>query len=262
MGHTLVWHSQTNPWFFQDPTREVVLQKLRNHILTLVGHFKGKILGWDVVNEAINDAGDDTTAATENFRRSQWFQIGGPDYLLQAFKYAREADPDVALHYNDYNIESGPKHRSSVVLLNRLIGDGAPITTVGIQGHWSVPGMTAQKLEEIDRAIEDYKALKLKVAITELDVTIAGAGGGQLGGGGRGRGAAATPPTPESLQAQADAYAKLFAIFLKHREVIDRVTFWGLNDRRSWRAGQSPLAFDGENQAKPALRAIVSVAAR
>ena len=262
MGHTLVWHSQTNPWFFQDPTREVVLQKLRNHILTLVGHFKGKILGWDVVNEAINDAGDDTTAATENFRRSQWFQIVGPDYLLQAFKYAREADPDVALHYNDYNIESGPKHRSSVVLLNRLIGDGAPITTVGIQGHWSVPGMTAQKLEEIDRAIEDYKALKLKVAITELDVTIAGAGGGQLGGGGRGRGAAATPPTPESLQAQADAYAKLFAIFLKHREVIDRVTFWGLNDRRSWRAGQSPLAFDGENQAKPALRAIVSVAAR
>jgi len=250
MGHTLVWHSQTNPWFFQDPTREVVLQKLRNHILTLVGHFKGKILGWDVVNEAINDAGDDTTAATENFRRSQWFQIVGPDYLLQAFKYAREADPDVALHYNDYNIESGPKHRSSVVLLNRLIGDGAPITTVGIQGHWSVPGMTAQKLEEIDRAIEDYKALKLKVAITELDVTIAGAGGGQLGGGGRGRGAAATPPTPESLQAQADAYAKLFAIFLKHREVIDRVTFWGLNDRRSWRAGQSPLAFDGENQAK------------
>lgn len=147
------------------------------------------------------------------------------------------------------------------MLLKRLIADGAPLTTVGIQGHWSVPGMTAQKLEDIDRAIEDYKALKLKVAITELDVTIAGAGGGQLGGGGRGRGAA-TPPTPESLQAQADAYAKLFAIFLKHRDVIDRVTFWGLHDRRSWRAGQSPLVFDGENQAKPALRAIVSVAAR
>jgi GH35 family endo-1,4-beta-xylanase len=94
-----------------------------------------------------------------------------------------------------------------------------------------------------------------------LDLTIAGAGGGQLGGG-RGRGAAATPPSPEALQAQADAYAKIFAIFLKHRDVIDRVTFWGLNDRRSWRAGQSPLVFDAENQAKPALRSIVSVAAR
>ena len=148
------------------------------------------------------------------------------------------------------------------MLLKRLIAEGAPITTVGIQGHWSVPGMTAQKLEEIDRAIENYKALKLKVAITELDVTVAGAGGGQLGGGGRGRGAAATPPTPEALQAQADVYAKLFAIFLRHRDVIDRVTFWGLNDRRSWRSGQSPLVFDGENQAKPALRAIVSAAAR
>ena len=118
--------------------------------------------------------------------------------------------------------------------------------------------MTAQKLEEIDRAIEDYKALKLKVAITELDLTIAGAGGGQLGGG---RGAA-TPATPESLQAQADAYAKLFAIFLKHRDAINRVTFWGLNDRRSWRAGQNPLVFTAENQPKPALNAIVSVAPR
>jgi GH35 family endo-1,4-beta-xylanase len=237
----------------------VVLQKLRNHILTLVGHFKGKISGWDVVNEAINDGGDDTTAATENLRRSQWFQTVGPDYLLQAFKYAREADPNVALHYNDYNIESGPKHKSSVVLLKRLIADGAPITTVGIQGHWSVPGLTAQKLEDIDRAIEDYKALKLKVAITELDVTIAGAGGGQLVGG-RGRGAAATPPAPEALQAQADLYGKLFAIFLKHRDVVNRVTFWGLNDRRSWRSGQSPLVFDRENQPKPALRAIVAAA--
>ena len=111
------------------------------------------------------------------------------------------------------------------MLLKRLIADGAPITTVGIQGHWSVPGMSSQKLEDIDRAIEDYKALKLKVAITELDLTIAGAGGGQLGGGGRGRGAA-TPASPESLQAQADAYAKLFAIFLKHRDVVNRVTFW------------------------------------
>jgi GH35 family endo-1,4-beta-xylanase len=244
VGHTLVWHQQTNPWFFRDATREVALQRLKNHILTLVGRFKGKIMGWDVVNEAINNGGDSTTAATENLRRTQWLQVVGPDYLLQAFKFAREADPNVALHYNDYDIESGPKHQSSLLLLKRLISDGAPITTVGIQGHWSVTAMTAQKLEEIDQAIEDYKGLKLKVAITELDLAIAGA------------------PTPESLQAQADAYAKLFAIFLRHRDVINRVTFWGLNDRRSWRAGQSPLIFDRENQAKPALQAIVSVAAR
>jgi len=259
VGHCLAWHQQTNPWFFQNANREVALQRLRDHILTLVGHFKGKIIGWDVVNEAINDGGDTTTAATENLRASQWLQLVGPDYLLQAFKFAREADPEVALHYNDYNIESGPKHQSSLLLLKRLISDGAPITTVGIQGHWSVTGMTAQKLEQIDQAIDNYKALKLKVAISELDLTMAGAGGGQLGGGNRGGG---TPPTAESLQAQADAYAKLFAIFLKHRDVLNRVTFWGLNDRRSWRAGQNPLAFDGQNQPKPALQAIVDVVKR
>src|SRR5204862_1112021 len=113
----------------------------------------------------------------------------------------------------------------------RLISDGAPITTVGIQGHWSVTGVNAQKLEQIEQAIENYKALHLKIAITELDVTITGHGGGQLGGQ---RGNAA-PPTPEALASQADVYAKLFALFVKHRDLIDRVTFWGLNDRRSWR---------------------------
>ena len=259
VGHCLAWHQQTGQWFFQNATREVALQRLHDHILTLVGRFKGKIMGWDVVNEAINDGGDATTAQSENLRSSPWLQTVGPDYLLQAFKFAREADPNVALHYNDYNIESGPKHQSSLLLLKRLIADGAPITTVGIQGHWSVTGMTAQKLEQIDQAIENYKALKLKVAITELDLTISGAGGGQLGGG---RGTPAVPPTPETLQAQADAYGKLFAVFLKHRDVINRVTFWGLNDRRSWRSGQAPLVFDAQNQPKPALQAIVNAAAQ
>jgi len=258
-GHCLVWHSQTGPWFFEGENRELTLRRLHDHILTLVGRYKGRMMGWDVVNEAIADGGDEGTAATENLRNTRWLQVVGPDYLLQAFKFAREADPDVPLHYNDYNIESGPKHQSSLVLLKRLIASGAPITTVGIQGHWSVTGMTPAKLEQIDQAIEDYKALKLKVSITELDVTLTGAGGGQLGGV---RGAAPAPPTAEALQAQADAYAKLFGVFVKHRDVITRVTFWGVNDRRSWRAGQSPLPFDRDNHPKPALDAIVAAAPR
>jgi GH35 family endo-1,4-beta-xylanase len=260
MGHTLVWHSQTGPWFFEGASREVALQRMRDHILTLVGRFKGRIAGWDVVNEAINDGGDATTAATENLRAAPWLKTVGPDYLVQAFKFAREADAAVPLHYNDYNIESGPKHQSSLRLLERLKSEGAPIDTVGIQGHWSVARITDQKLDDIERAIENYKALKLKVAITELDLTMTGEGGGQLGGG-RGRGAA-PPPSAEMLQAQAAAYAKLFALFLKHKDAIDRVTFWGLNDARSWRAAQNPLVFDRDNQAKPALQAIVDVATR
>lgn len=260
-GHTLVWHQQTSPWFFEGADRQVALARLRDHVLTLVGRYKGRIVGWDVVNEAINDGGDAATGATENLRASGWLKTVGPDFLTQAFRFAREADPTVALHYNDYNIESGFKHQSSLVLLKRLIGEGAPITTVGIQGHWSVTGLTPEKFDQIEQAILNYKALKLKVAITELDVTLAGAGGGQLGGG-RGRGTPPPPPTADALEAQAEAYGKLFAIFVRHQDAIDRVTFWGLHDRRSWRSGQSPLAFDREGHPKPALDAIIAAAPR
>ena len=193
--------------------------------------------GWDVVNEAINDGGDATTGATENLRDSRWLQTVGPDFLTQAFRFAREADPNVPLHYNDYSIESGFKHQSSLALLKRLIADGAPITTVGIQGHWSLAGLTPERYQQIDDAIAHYKALKLKVAISELDVTLSGAGGGQLGGGGRGT--PPPPPTAEQLQAQAEAYGKLFGIFVKHRDAVDRVTFWGLHHRRSWQSGRA-----------------------
>ena len=254
-GHTLVWHSQTNPWFFEGATRAALLARLQNHIHTLGGRYKGKMSGWDVVNEAIND-GD--TGVGENLRQSQWLKIVGPDFLTQAFRFAREADPAVPLLYNDYSIESGAKHQSSLRLLTRLIGDGAPITGVGIQGHWSLQALTTQKYDEIERAIENYRALKLRIAITELDVTVTGTGGGQLG---RGQ-AAAEPPSPELLRAQADAYARLFTIFVKHRAAIDRVTFWGLSDRRSWRRTRYPLVFDADYQPKPALQAIIDAVTR
>jgi GH35 family endo-1,4-beta-xylanase len=251
-GHTLVWHSQTNPWFFTGGDKETVTQRLKDHITTLVGRYKGKIRGWDVVNEAINDGGNAQTAQTENLRNSQWLRALGPEFLTLAFKFAHEADPDAKLYYNDYNIESGAKHESSMVLLKRLIKDGAPINGVGIQGHWSTSGLP---FAAIDKAIADYASLGLEVSITELDVTIRGTSGGQLGGGRGGRGGAAA--SPEALKDQADAYARLFTIFIKHKDALDRVTFWGVNDRRSWRAGQNPLVFDSNNQRKPAYVAIV-----
>jgi GH35 family endo-1,4-beta-xylanase len=254
-GHTLVWHSQTNPWFFENANRDLLLARLKNHIHTLVGRYKGKMSGWDVVNEAINDG---ETGPGENLRESQWLKIVGPDFLTQAFRFAREADPSVPLFYNDYSIESGAKHQSSLRLLQRLIGDGAPITAVGVQGHWSLQTLTAQKYEEIDQAIDNYKSLKLRIAITELDVSVTGAGGGQLG---RGQ-AAVEPPSADLLAAQAEAYAKLFTIFVKHRAAIDRVTFWGINDRRSWRRTRFPLVFDADYQPKPALQAIIAAVTR
>jgi GH35 family endo-1,4-beta-xylanase len=255
-GHTLVWHSQTNNWFFRDGDKATITRRLKDHISTLVGRYKGKIRSWDVVNEAINDRGDAPTAQTENLRNSSWLQALGPDFLTIAFKFAHEADPQAKLYYNDYGIETGPKHASSMLLLKRLIKEGAPIHGVGIQGHWSTNRVP---YEALDKAIADYASLGLKVSITELDVTIRGSSGGQLGPGPGGRrfGGTSTPASPQDLKAQADAYARLFAIFIKHKGVIERVTFWGLSDRRTWRFGQHPLIFDANNQRKPAYVAIV-----
>lgn len=260
-GHTLVWHAQTNDWFFRDGDKQKITDRLRDHISTLVGRYKGRIQGWDVVNEAISDRGNAQTAQTENLRNSQWMQNLGPEFLTLAFKFAHEADPGAKLYYNDYGIEAGPKHASSMVLLRRLIREGAPIHGVGIQGHWSTRGIP---YAELDKAIANYASLGLKVSITELDVTIRGSSGGQLGPGPGfgGRRSAPTPAGAEDLKVQADAYARLFAIFIKHKATVERVTFWGLSDRRTWRFGEHPLIFDSNNQRKPAYAAIVDVLLR
>ena len=181
-GHTLAWHGQTAPWFFQPGadgqpvTRELAMERLKKHIQTVVGHYKGKLFSWDVVNEAINDRGN---GETENLRNSNWYRLIGPDFLTLAFKWAREADPDVQLYYNDYNIEQGAvkntgKHASSMLLLQRLIKEGAPIDGVGIQGHWHLDTNVA----DVEKAIENYESLGLKIAISELDVTATGTNSG------------------------------------------------------------------------------------
>jgi GH35 family endo-1,4-beta-xylanase/enterochelin esterase-like enzyme len=251
-GHTLVWHAQTPDWFF-DGTPEAAKQRLKEHIVTTVGRYKNQLQSWDVVNEAINDGGNAETEATENLRNSKWFQLLGPEYITLAFKYAREADPEAVLYYNDYNIESGAKHASSLVLLKRLLAEGAPVDAVGIQGHWRSGRVP---FEAIDQAISNYSSLGLKVSITELDLTIRGESGGQFG---NRRGAPSTPPTDAELQTQAEDYAKLFAIFKKHEKAIERVTFWGLSDRRTWRRGQHPLLFDTNNNPKPAYAKLVEL---
>ncbi len=293
-GHTLAWHSQSPQWFFQDKnaaaaeaarpatqpaapppaasapdaprtgmggfggrgntgpqaSREVILERLKSHIMTVVGRYKGKIIGWDVFNESIADGGD---GKTENLRTFSWYQAVGPDVITLAFKWAHEADPAAELYYNDYNIEQGAvkntgKHASSMLLLKRLIAEGAPVTGVGIQGHWHLD----TNLEDVEKAIENYASLGLKVSITELDVTATGSNSGAFGT----RQGDRTIP-PENYQKQAEVYKKLFEIFMRHADVIDRVTFWGLSDTRSWRRGQDALLFDGQLNPKPAFKAVI-----
>ena len=264
-GHTLAWHSQTAPWFFQGTngqpvTREVAMERLKNHIYTEVGRYKGHIYGWDVVNEAINDTGG---GQTENLRNSSWIRAIGPDYLTMAFKWAHEADPNAKLYYNDYNIDQDTnydkatpsftgKHSSSMLLLKRLLKDGAPITGVGIQGHWHL----YNNIPDIEKAISDYESLGLRVSISELDVTATGDNSGALNV----RGGNGQPITEEALQKQAEVYGKLFDIFNRHAKSMDRVTLWGISDTRSWRRGQAPLLFDGQLKPKPAYQAVIDVA--
>jgi Beta-1,4-xylanase len=258
-GHTLLWHAQTGRWFFEPGqngelvTRELALERLKKHIMTVAGRYKGKVIGWDVVNEAIADRG---TGETENLRNFSWYKTVGPDVITMAFKWAHEADPDAQLYYNDYNIEQGAvanrgKHASSMLLLKRLIAEGAPIHGVGIQGHWHLNTDFA----DVDKAIENYASLGLRVAITELDITAFGENSGAFP-----TGAEAATLTADAFQKQAEKYAELFKIFKKHEKSIDRVTFWGVSDRRSWRSRQRPLLFDGELKPKPALQAILDVA--
>jgi len=191
-GHNLAWHTQTAPWFFQgtngEPvSRELAMERLSNHIATVAGHFKGKVYGWDVVNEAIDDRGNN--GQPDNLRNDSWYHVIGSNYLTMAFKWAHQADPNAQLYYNDYNIEQGAvrntgKHAASMSLLKRMIKDGAPVNGVGIQGHWHLD----TNLADVEKAIEDYESLGLKVAISELDVVATGGNSGAFNAGGAGGG--------------------------------------------------------------------------
>ncbi len=301
-GHTLGWHGQTPRWFFEetpaagtagpatstppatatppatgtpparDTTRqrrnpgfmamtgpqaskEVVLERLKSHIMTVVGRYKGRIIGWDVFNESIADNAD---GKTESLRTFSWYKAVGPEVLNMAFKWAHEADPKAKLYYNDYNIEQGAvqnkgKHASSMILLKRLIKEGAPITGVGIQGHWHLD----TDLADVEKAIENYASLGLKVSITELDVTATGNNSGAMT---VAQGDRKIPA--ENYVKQAEVYKKLFEIFNRHADAIERVTFWGLSDTRSWRRGQDALLFDGDLKAKPAFNAVLEASGK
>lgn len=262
-GHTLVWHSQCPDWFFTDggkpAGRELVLKRMRAHIATVAGHYAGKVQSWDVVNEAIDDG-------PGYLRRSKWLTAVGEDFIAEAFKAARQADPKAKLYYNDYGIELPSKREKALRLVRELKKAGAPIDGIGIQGHWQLDRIP---FGELERAIEAFHDAGVEVAITELDVdvvtrAIEGADVGARQSGGRDPFANGLPP--ELQQRLADQYAQLFALLLRHRDKISRVTFWGLHDGRSWlnfwpyRRTSHPMLFDRAAQPKPAFAAVMAVA--
>jgi endo-1,4-beta-xylanase len=257
VGHTLVWHNQTGAWVFQGADgkpadRETLLARMRDHIHTVVGRYKGKIHGWDVVNEAIDEDG--------SLRKTAWRDGIGDDYVAKAFEFARDADPNAELYYNDYNLEKPEKRAGVIKLVNDLKARGLRVDGIGNQAHWRLETPT---IDAIEQALVDLHGTGLKVMYTELDINL-------LPSAVPGADPAAANPyangLPDEKQQQLAArYADIFSLIVKHRSRVARVTFWGLSDADSWlNRGRMnhPLLWDRQRQPKPAFRAVVDVLRR
>ena len=265
VGHVLIWHNQTPDWVFRDDKgnlldRDGLLGRLRDHIRTVVGRYQGRIHSWDVVNEPVADDG--------GMRQSLWYKIIGEDYVAQAFRFAHEADPKAQLVYNDYSIENEVKRKGADALITKLLADGVPVTTVGLQGHYRLDWPS---LQQLDDTISAFGRMGLKVPMTELDIDVLPAATSQQTADVSlkvAQNPALDPYAdglPAAVQTQlAERYAELFRIFLKHRGVVDRVTFWGVTDGDSWKnnwpvKGRTnyPLLFDRAGRPKPAFYAVI-----
>jgi len=267
LGHTLVWHSQIPPSVFtgrdgQSLDRGALLAKMEEHISTLVGRYRGRVHAWDVVNEAIDEG--------KGWRRSPWLQIIGEDYMEQAFRMARKADPAATLIYNDYNEHNPQKRAFQVRVLRDYLDRGVPIDAVGFQGH---VGLAYPDLEEWERSLVAYADMGLKVHVSELEVDVLPSPyemSAEISN--RFQYSRENDPWPQGLPEQvqeqlAERYVQLFRILLRHRASVERVTFWGLHDGISWKndfpiQGRTnhPLLFDRNLKPKPAYPRLMALA--
>ena len=264
IGHCLVWHSQPPKWMFTDAngktvSREVLIGRMYNHIMTVVTHYKGKIKGWDVVNEAFEDDG--------SYRKSPYYNIIGPEFIELAFQFAHEADPNVELYYNDYSTSKPGKREAICKLVRSLKSKGLRIDAVGMQSH---NGYNYPDYAEYEKSIEAFAAEGVKVMMTELDVNMLpnpeGFGGAEVSQNFELQ--AKYNPYVKGLDKKAQKlftqrYLDLFKIIERHKDVISRVTFWGVNDGHTWLndwpiKGRTnyPTLIDRNNQLKPVVKDI------
>lgn len=256
-GHTLCWHGQAPNWMFTNEkgdtvSKEVLLQRLKDHITTVVSRYKGYVYGWDVVNEAIDDNN------SRYLRNTAWYRICGEEFIAKAFEYAHAADPKAVLFYNDYNTEIPGKRDRIYQLVKSLKDAGVPIHGVGLQGHWSVNNPSR---EELEKSIQMFSSLGLQVQVTELDVSVyAGRQGGQLIQGQRRD--TTSSFTPEMEQQQREKYKMVFDVFRQNKDKLTGITFWNISDRYSWLDGRGrknyPLLFDMNRQPKKAYWDVVN----
>lgn len=267
VGHTLIWHSQAPDWFFTDEegndvSREVLIERMRNHISTVVGRYKGRIQGWDVVNEAILDDG--------TYRNSKFYSIIGEEYILLAFQFAHEADPDAELYYNDYGMGLEGRRKGVVAMVKSMQEKNIPIDGIGMQGHM---GLDYPEINEYEKSILAYADLGVTIMITEMDIIVLPFPSSDV--------TAEvslsyeyqremnpyTAGLPESIATiWENRYVDYFKLFLKHQDKISRVTLWGVSDAGSWRNDwpmhgrmDYPLLFDRNYQPKPVVQRLIEL---
>ena len=273
IGHTLVWHSQLGKGVFTHENAPApfdtvlvdsatLMTRVKEHITTVAGRYKGKIHGWDVVNEALNEDG--------SLRESNFLKIAGPGYIQKAFEFANKVDPKAELYYNDYNMVESAKRAGAIRLVKELQNNGVRIDGIGMQAHWE---LNYPSLQQIEESIIAYAELGVQVMITELDISV-------LPSPWRMPSADIsikfennptmnpyTEGMPDSVAAAlAKRYRDIFALFNKHSDKISRVTFWGLHDGNSWKNGfpikgrtDYPLLFDRNLQKKKAYDEVVDL---
>ena len=259
-GHCLCWHAQFADWMFVDKKgrevkKEVFYERLRDHIHTVMNRYKDVVYAWDVVNEAMADDGGRGWGPRRGeepspYRQSRHFKLCGDEFIAKAFEFAREADPNVLLFYNDYSCVDEGKRERIYNMVKKMKDAGVPIDGIGMQGHYNIYFPDEAQL---DKAISRFKELVKHIHITELDLRMNNESGGQLMFS-RGE---AKPMAGYMNTLQTDQYARLFKVFRKHADVIDNVTFWNLGDRDSWLGvNNHPLPFDENYKPKACYRAI------
>ncbi len=264
VGHCLVWakDDRTPPWFRLDgdqpASRELPLGRMKTHIDTVAGRYRGKIGMWDVVNEALDDG-------TNYLRSSCWSKACGEEFIVKAFEYAHAADPNALLTYNDYNNELPSKFPKMLRLINSLRAQKVPVSAIGLQGHYELDSVPFDALE---KTLEAMKSIRMKVVISELDIDVIPRARWWANNGAERDALSKVNPyrdgcPPEILQRQAEQYARLFRLFKKYSDQIIRVTFWNLHDGQSWlndfpwKRVNHPLLFDRAGQPKPAYDAVL-----
>jgi endo-1,4-beta-xylanase len=256
-GHCLIWHQQMPSWFFtdngKDVSREVLIARMEKYITDVVTHFKGRVYAWDVVNEAFVFGENNVKTDENGMRMSRFREIVGPEFLEIAFRAAALADPEALLFYNDYETQNYSKIKAISKWVKDMQANGVKVDGIGHQAHYTI---VHPAINVFENAILEYAKLGVQQHVTEMDIALnANLMENKV-----------YEATPELLEKQAERYADLFKLFIKHKEHITAVLLWGVNDSNTWLTGwpmrrfEAPLLFDAKNNPKPAFWSTYKVA--